>query len=360
MDFLNKEQEVNIPVGGTFNPNGIVSLWQAAMLYMFSTQSPLDESVSGKPGVFSTQRGAYYWHYFIDPEQAETVRTEMGVEYPPSLTWHFETKRDDVLNFSPEATEKFGEYISYDVKVRSLMSNKYRHEYHLIALPAAVNAMAIQLGYETSGFDLNELVDQNTLYNQDFEFSMIGSADAKDGEENHFTNSELWQRRVALWQSLGEDDPRAVRLINSDAKFATTSEKLSNALGIANYTWTKPIYAKVVTVNDPREEGVTSEGKRLSIPAIYELFENKEAAMASVAQAETATSAPVASTVTASTPPIPAGWVSNAGDWPQYLRDFKAENPSLLPPPVGKQVVALAESTLGVTEAELRAWWDQV
>jgi len=366
VNFLNKEQEVNIPVGGgIFIPSGIVSLWQAAMLYTFMTQDPL-EGEHLKNCMQSTERSGWYSHYFMDQGQAQAAIESMETEYNNvTLIWHFETKKSDVLNFSDEARDKFGDVISYDVRIGTLQSKKYRHEYHMIALPAAVNAMAKNLGYETSGFDLGDLISQNTVFSDNFQFEMVGQPEATDEEdEEYYTNSHMWLRRAQLWASLGEDNPRVFRLKDSGTKFDTTSEQLSNALGIANYPWTQAIYAKVVTVNDPRYDAVIGgdQDRRLSIPAIYAIYETKEDALADVeatlaSYGDSAKTTTATSDAPAGSPAVPEAWKDNSDDWKTYFAEFKAANPTLIPPPVGKQVVAKAEAELGVTEEELRAWY---
>ena len=359
MTFLNKSKTVDTPTDGTFTPFGMVSLWNAAMMYTLFSQSPLPDEFKNK-GIVAAPRGSGYWFYSADKEAMEELRQALGLEYEANLVWHFETRSADVLNFTDETRQKFGEVISYDVSVKSLFSTKRRHEYQLIALPAAVAAYADWVGYENAGFDLSELLDQNTIYDDPFHFRMIGNPDHKNGDAEHYENSVLWQRRVQLWASLGEENPKAYKLIGAGTRFDATSEKFSECSGIANYEWDSPQWMKIVTVNDPRMDATYNEN-RLNIPVIFKIYNNREEAMADVESVQgqssgsTLPAASSAPTSTASGLAVPEAWKELADDCPQYLREFKAKNPSLIPP-----VITKATAELQVTEQELRAWWDQV
>jgi len=345
VQFLSNEK-VNTPTGGEFTPSGIISNWRGLMVYTFSSQTPLDEEYAGKADAYRNASG-WHWYYFKDEalarEAVETADTEFKTA---NLIWHFETQKKDVLNFGPEAQAAFGDTISWSAQVKSLGSTKYRHEYHMIALPSAVDAYARNLGFSTPGFDLSELIGDNPLAGTDpFHFEMIGHPDVKDeSDPQHYTNSVLWKRRAALWEALGEPNAKAFRMIDDGTKFDTTSERLSQVLAIANRVWASPIWLKLVSVRDPRV------GATMSIPAIFDIYENKEDAQQAVQVPEgQASSAPVASGGVA----VPAAWAEVADQWATSFAEFKAANPTL-----NALTVTKAVSQLGVTEAEITAWYN--
>lgn len=350
VQFLSDEK-VETPTGGEFTPSGIISSWHGLMVYTFSSQTPLDKEFADKANAYNLRSG-WHWYYFKDEALArEAVETADTQFKTANLIWHFETEKKNVLNFGPEAQAAFGDSISYSVQVKSLGSTKYRHEYHMISLPTAVDAYARNLGFDTPGFDLSELIGDNPLVGTDpFHFEMIGNPDVRDeSDPQHYTNSVLWKRRAALWEALGETNAKAFRMIGDGTKFDTTSEKLSQALAIANRVWRSSVWLKLVNITDPRV------GAQLSIPAIFDIYENKEEAQAAVQtdRAETGNIQRVPAQASAtSTPPVPEAWKEAVADWMIYFADFRKENPSLNPVVIGK-----ATSQLGVTEEEIRTWY---
>lgn len=370
----NKSEKAEIPTGGTFSPSGFVSPWSAAVLYKFWSEIELDNELLdpalGAGSKRQTTNGFQY--YFVDRELADTASKEV-TEYGAQSVWHYETASQDVMNFASEdAREKFGASIGYDLRIATLGSKKYRHELHMLALPAAVNAMAKLLGYadgeDYPGFDLSELTDQNTVFSDEFQFKMIGNPDASAGDEDFYTESVLWQRRAKLWAYLGEDNPKAYRSEGSQSKFDTTSDKLSACLQVLEYSWAKPAYARVVPVQDPRYDAVGNNENRLSIPVIWEIFPDKasadEAAKVDVERMSGGDSDGGKKEVATpggtpgGNPSIPTSWVEmdlTAEDWLKALGEVKAENPKLNRPKAAK-----IAKDLDATADDVEAWWDRV
>lgn len=365
-DFLGTE-EVQIPTGGGFAPTGLVSLWNAGVV--FSVLAQIDPIVVAEMGVeYDSKRDSrsgsgwttYYWRDFARAQAdiaAMDIRNQQGRVQSPTSVWQFETKTADVLNFNtPEAAGKFGDIISYSVEIHTLQSRKKRHMFHQIALPACVAAGAVAEGYTTPGFSLDELLDPSTLFTDDFAVKAYGGPEGEGWQD-----SFLWQRRVALWAALGEDNATAYLPIGhmaggkSAAKYVTKAPKLSECLKLATMRWTKPAYANVLQVPDPRVDAVSGSGdRRLTVAAIVALYGNKAAAQAAAEAMKTTgdeTETPT-TTATAATPavhttanvPVTVTYAYNVpqANVPQAWRGFEAD---------WKVAVAAAKVALGTVPA---------
>lgn len=359
MTFLDTNQQVDTPVGGEFSPSGFVAPWNAAIVYRLYAQLPMPDDLTNRE-IISVQRGSGYWYYSEDEEAMNDLQHALGIEIGAQQVWHFETKVDDVINLQPDVRDKFGEVLSYDLNIRSLFANKYRHEYHMIALPAAVRAYAEMLGYDVPEEpNLPELTDMNSVFSDQLQWELIGHPDHKsEDDEFHYTKSKLWQRRTELWAVLGESNPKAYRPMNSGTNFDTTSEKLNNALNIANTKWVRPAWIKMVTVNDPRYDA-TYNDNRLKLPVIWKIYNDQVEAANDNSSNTTTTNVPAQQNAPVSTstdtPALPEAWAGMENEWKDYLKTFKVSNPTLNPP-----VIAKAQSELSATKEDITNWWNLV
>jgi len=367
--FLDRESEVKIPVGGGIFLSGFLAEWRAGVYNKFFSETKLpQEEYKYDDWV---PKGGGWWYYFRDYVAALAAAEDAGVSGRPRATWRFTAPTTSVLNFADQsAAEKFGPMLKAECLVTTYRS-KYRHELHMIALPSAVAAMAKFLGYDNPGFDLKELLDPNTLYTVEFEQKMIG-----DPNSDTFSDSVLWKRRQALWQALGETNPRAYQMKGKGTTFDTQSEKLSDCLSILGCPWTSPIWARVVYVNDPRLDATFPDAngnpQRLSRPALTSIFEDKAAAekiaqTERLAREEASTGvAPVVPAkeaevpaVTASGLVLPDAWAGLEADWQTEVDKFKAEYAGKPKPVVARALQNRAAdlmATLAVTPDDVLAW----
>jgi len=359
--FLRMEAApVELPSGEGFGA-GFVGPVMAAMLWKFWSTDKLDladwmEQKEGRKGFTSRGRGGSWFYFFEEKDEAKAAADELGA-YAPSRTWRFEVPTSEVINFGkgmsdPEAT--WGATLGGDCRVTTLAS-KYRHEFHLIALPAAVNALALRVGYiKESLFPLDTLID-NQSFTDEFQARMIG------GPNVSYQESELWKQRAALWAALGEENPAAYNVIGTGTTYDTVSEKLSAMLGIAVKPWVKPVWGRLVMVPDPRVDATYgAESKRLSIPAITTIYADEAAARAAVVaeQGEGATSPASKPKADAGTGlAVPADWAGYESAWKEELGNKKKALNGALPP--GPKLAALAKELSASTD-EIRAWWELV
>jgi len=364
MDFLDRKQKVVIPVGGDFVPTGFIAQWQAAVMTSFMTEVNLkDEGIAFSAARQVGQSGytRYYWHdYQAAVEAAESV----GQQYKPQTLWVFEAQTDSVLNFVDESTkDKFGPQITYDgCRIVTLRSKKYRHELHLIALPAAVQAYAKMQGWAVPELDFSELTSQDTAFTDDFQAEMIGHPDQDDWE-----SSVLGQYRAKLWKALGEDNATAYKLAGSGTKFdATEGSKLDEALGILHYSWTQPIWARLIPVPDPRVDAVYTSGddqvKRLSIPALMDIFASKEAAQAAAEADKVGDSSSSATTAATEGPAVPSDWADFPDDWKSIVKEEKAKGPKpkVMRDLKAEEAAGTLHDRILASASDVEAWWDLV
>lgn len=366
LDQLKQNERAELPVGGDFAPSGFISDWFGQKYFTFLSETDLRHEEHAELPKYDGRRamGSWFKYYYKVKAAAIAVMEATGADMmpggkraQPQYEFNLSTPRDNVLNFADrDKLAKWSDPIAFDVRITSLKSDAYRHELHMISLPLMVVAFANALGYANAGFPIADLLGDKVVYTDDFQLKMIGDKDNKGSWEQ----SELWQRRAALWASLGENDPKAYQPLGS-ADFATSSEKLSNCLRFLTDAWSSPFYLRVIQVPDPSMKGAyeskTEVGKMVhpGIPAILEFFGSKEDAQ-KAAQIDIERSKKKDDSVPASngsTPlAIPTSW-HEAGaddDWVAKINELKQQ-----PLPNAPALNKLAKS-LEVTSDELKAW----
>lgn len=357
--FLNQTDEaevIDLPVGEGFSP-GFIGPVMGAVRHMFWTREDL--SIAGVEGIKGqyTQRGkeGSNFYYFQDRELGIKAAQALDA-YAPRVVWRFEIPTKKVLNFGVDnAEDTWGATVGGDVRIATLRS-KYRSEFHGMALPSAVQALALQLGYLgeefAGGFDLSEMLDDNLIVDEEFEMQMIGN------NAGTFRKSTLWERRAALWNALGDQDTEAYNPIGTGSKYDTISEKLSNCLQIVTRVWQKPVWARLVLIPDPRLAAVYGEGTRLSIPCITRMYPNKKAAKVAANEEATAASGTTSSDdASVDHPPLPEQWKGYKNDFITEIAHQKDNRNDVLPKK--KALRELAEE-LDCTPAEIKAWWKTI
>ena len=366
-NFLNKQEQIKLPVGGDFAPTGFVGQWYAALVYSFLAE--LDESIVRSEGVepAAVKQGGWSRYYFKTYAECQAaiekldIRDQRGNVRRPDQEWRYEAPLPSIINMSEQGRAKFNDPVSFSVRISTLRSNKYRHELHMISLPCAVAAMADAYGYESPGFSVDELLSQDTVFTDDFQAATVGG-EGFDGKVP-YTESKLWGQRAALWAALGEKDAKAYRPTGADGKYVTASEKLSNCLGILAYPWTQAIWARLMMVPDPRVDavytGADGESKRLSVAAITQIFADEAAARA-VVEKEQATFAGDSAGESV-TPAPPSKAVPEVyAEWPDMFKQkvaaFKAAGGADGSPPAVMDKIRKHSDFTGIEPAEVMAW----
>lgn len=354
--FLNEDKKVIIPTGGDFIPSGLIGEWKAAVLYKFWSDTEVSEDFLGeiKPRI----SGSGHQYYFLDYEKAGEAANDVGA-YNPQTVWHFEALTDSIKNFSNEEVKSnFGKTISYDLRIVTLRSKKYRHELHMLALPSAVNAMARLYGYikEDDRYDLSELISRDTIYNDELQSNLVGHPDASEDDDDYYEKSLLWKRRMSLWKKLGEENASVYQLKDSGKKFSTEAEKLSKCLEILHLTWDKPAFLRLVAVSDPRADAVYND-RQLQVPTITDIFPDEKTAD-KVARKEVAAMQDGQSDSGSGTS-LPASWAEmdmSEDDWINSLKQAKEDVGDNLTPIKAKKIA----DDLDATVDDVQGWWKRV
>lgn len=319
---------VHISSGGAAFPAGtFIAPWRAYVAYWFMTEedpSGIEDEDFVKPDVLSSQ-GDWYHYYYKDYETANGVYDGFGLEYKPQEVWVFRTETGRIVNRDPKQLEDgFGSEIIVHCPIKPLMmgggyEQKNRHQYNLIAQPCSVAAFADVAGEENAGFDISELLSYNER-RQEAGFDPEKFFAEMCGDPNgDYSESILWQRRVALWKSLGEEDATkrvAMGSISPNGKpnpEATSSEKLSQCLKFSQKNWSGDIWCRVAFVPNPHPDQISDSGNPYSFAVPIEIFASEaEARAAGAEEIEEATGHP----------PVPENWASAGPDeWIKYLKD---------------------------------------
>lgn len=361
--FLNQNEQVRLPEGGgEFTPTGFIGKTWAQVLFKFLSQEDSKQHEGVPPYVGRQQAGSYFAYYYPTQADAKTAMSALGVEgyqgkEPVAQeVWNLQINRDTVLNFADQTKlDKWANPITLDVRVMTLASKRYRHEFQMLALPLAVQAMAQYLGYTYEPFSIAELTKKpdEMVYSDEFFAQMFGAPDSKKDAPDHYSKSAMWGRRAALWKSLGEDNAEAYQPIGS-GKFAAKSEKLSQCLQIVSAKWNSPIWARVITIPDPRVDAQNDEGKRFTLPALFEIFGDESAARAAAkVDLERFSVNGNGNGHSAATLTIPAAYAGEYEQmWKENVAKVKAEFATKPAPPT----VASKAKELGVQPEELVAW----
>lgn len=376
-EFLNYEAAVKIPTGGTFVNSGLIAPWRGAPIFSFvAPDGDAADAAFAEEGlkpIRKRQQTNGMRYFFLDYAQAKQAK-ELALpdeKYGPEQAWHFDCEVDSVLNMSAEGKDKFkaspnGGGINYDVRVMSFgRFSKSWHDFHLILQPSAVAAVARVLGYTTSGYALDELLSDETIFDDDFRERIIGKPEA-----NGWRESILGKRRAELWEALGEKRVECFNPIprtgEEETKFDTTSAKLSSCLQLLKYAWSKPVWARMQGVNDPRVDSVYN-GNRMKVQAITEIFKNeaeaKKVAAAEMEAREAAKGGDGDKAATASAngkPPIPSDWAGPGmeGEWEKAVRELKS-NYTGKPKPVVLKALK-ADPTYAAYAEDAVKWFDYV
>jgi hypothetical protein len=351
LSFINNAKTIVLPTGGDFAPTGFIGLVGAKIYHSFMSQEDLTQ-YEGAPK-FAARRpaGSWFVYYFDDAASAKAAMQIVGAENNPQQMWSFQIKRDSVMNFADKAKlENFSDPISFDVRVTTMKSKKYRHEFHMLALPFAVQAVAKALGYEHESFSVNELLGKEIIFTDELQKKLIGDGDSG------YRESLLWQRRAALWASLGEPNPEAYLAKGAD-KLGTTSDKLNDCLSIVTHAWDTMTYARIAQIPDPRVDATydkDGETKRNNIPAIFELFASKADAQAAahkdLERMSKSDSAP-SNGASAAVVPTPKAWEGLDNEWQAKVAELRG-----MSKPSAPQLAKLAKE-LDVTPADLNSVW---
>lgn len=250
--------------------SGFAGEWTCSVVYRFWSAEKIEDYGHTCAAKRVTNSGAFY--YFHSQEQASIAGKAVGQEYPPNTIWRWEVPTSAIVNIMDEESRaKFGDVITQEVNVATLMSKKQRHELHMITLPSAIQALALFGGMiDRKIFDYESLRVDHDVIDDAYQAKVIGNGDGG------YENSDLWQARIQLWKALGENNAKAYTI--NQGKFDVKSDALRQCLNIIYQPTT--LFARIITVPDPRADATYGEEhKRLTLPAIAQIWRDKASMM---------------------------------------------------------------------------------
>lgn len=337
LDLLNQKVTAEeaaelVPEVGGLSADGLVGPWIASVMYTLGSEADYRQDEIS----YDLRRTAGSWGYFYywkSKRAAMEAMDYVGAQYPPTTQWCFYAETGDIVNL--RNPENWGGDIFQSLRVAA--AGKQAHEWGLLALPAAVQAVARYQRIEVPEFPFEDLV--NLPVN-------LTDADAE------MVMEQLTEYRASLWQALGEDDASKYHTTSMNTEHSTKSRSLSQGLNLYYASWPKPLWLRLVLVRDPRVDALNKAGdKRLQLPVIAELFTGEK-------QAREALGESVESQTTSSVgaPPIPAMWAELPGDWREMIDNIVNSGKPL---PVAYNEAG-GEDVLGATVKEVKDWVEYV
>lgn len=416
--FLGEEVEDSLPEGGgVFENTGFIGPLMAQRFWQFYSAEDLvlyESDYTEGEDYFRRPTTNGYFYYFNERDPAFDA-AKLLEEYNPRRIWRFEMETARVKNFASEkALDAFDQTISQDARIASLASAKYRHEYHLLALPSLVNALAVYAGFiDEPIWHANELLSgeiSDEQFTERLQYKLIGDPGATEQDQEymaeilqacggdlnlahdvalsiaesppadvghlvgetriHYKFSTFWTRRAALWQALGEPNaeayiPEGKAQTEWGKDYTTDADQLVKCLGVVTRKWKRPIWARFHLAKDPRFDATWND-RRLNLPLISEMFADestaeqaaKEELQSRGQESSASTSSAVAPAVAASDEPaVPEAWQGAEAEWKQYLGQEKEKLDGELPSM--PNLVKMGQN-LSAEPAEIKAWWPLV
>jgi hypothetical protein len=293
--------------------------------------------------------------------------------WPIDIVWRIEAGLDDVIFESDESRESFErENLQWEIPIKALAKNSPNgFKWHLLTLPSIVSAYAALQGWAVPEYDLSEFMvaEDDFIITPKTQSHLIGDRSAG------YTDATLGVRRKALWAALGEDNFK----VSSASK--SESERLKEALTVANSDWGEPVWMQMVRVLSPyvgdRWEFQGNSGQN-KVPVVLAFYRDRDeaveafkadrearAALFEDGQSVTTTAADTAKTESGngdsvSDVPIPDEWVEIPNEWFDEVRKLKEQIGKKPKPVIRKNLEAmseqLADEYLATVEDVLAAW----
>lgn len=355
-------ETVKLPEGN-IGIQGMVGPWSCSICFRFwHDQSIVKEDLAASNGNYlgnkSFPSGAFY--YFKSYDAANSVAKLVGKQFGPNTVWRWEIPTTDIVNIDEEMRSKFGEVLTYEVDVVSLLSKKNRHPLHMVTLPSAVQAVAL-LGklIQQPIFDYESLRIDPKSIDHAYQMETIGN-------DAIYENTVLWQARKDLWAALGETDPKKYTVAQG-GKFDTLSIALGRCLNIIYRPTT--IWARLVNVPDPRVDATSNkedeEGnkKHLTLPVVAQMWKDKAECLSELDIAPKTTAPTSNANGHTNGLVIPAMWVDYPADWKNTVREILATYAGKPKPVIQKALEGRQDELLtnyGASPADFLAWAEHV
>lgn len=352
-------EPVKLPEGNT--GQGMAGAWSCNLCYRFWHDQPIvKEDLAIANGHYlgnkSFPSGAFY--YFKNYDAANAVAKLVGKQFGPNTTWRWEIPTADILNIDDDMRAKFGEVLTYEVDVVSLLAKKNRHALHMVTLPSAVQALALAGGQISKPiFDYESLrIDpKNVDYN--YQMETIGN-------DATYEDTVLWRARKEIWAALGESDPKKYTIAQG-GKFDTLSATLGRCLNIIYRPTT--VVARLVNVPDPRADAVSNkedeEGnkKHLTLPVVAQVWKDKSDCLSDLDITPKAAAPADNGNGHTNGLVVPAMWAEYPADWKNTVREILSAYSGKPKPMIQKALEGRQDELLtnyGASPTDFLTWAD--
>lgn len=343
-----EQEDVHIPAGGNF-VRGIVGPYKIRIYYSFWSETMLEDLGLSSDMMNRRENGTfYYWKSYAD---AVEVSKAMGRTYDPNTVWRWETPVSAILGagdeFKATLMNSFGDNYSQEVQVTGLRA-RGRHEFHLLTLPSAIQALALVAGFITEPvFDYSSLGDlRDEHITEELEAKLIGNG----------LTGELGDARKRLWEALGEDDANTYT-VKSGNPTDTVSPKLAQCLQLVYAPAT--IWAQAISIPNPSVAAVTKAGKRLRCFVVTGIWSNDDAAKEALDLGDDSTG----TTATGGGLKVPSSWASMETKWREYVvalkKEYKGKPMAVVTAALEQRDQELRE-TYDAGASDFLAWWNEV
>lgn len=354
-------EPVKLPEGNT-GIQGMAGPWTCQITYRFwHDQSIVKEDLAAANGNYlgnkSFPSGAFY--YFKTYDAGNTVAKLIGKQFGPNTVWRWEIPTAEIVNIDDDMRAKFGEVLTYEVDIVSLLSKKNRHALHMVTLPSAIQALAMLAGFINKPiFDYESLRVDPKVIDYNYQMETIGN-------DAIYEDTVLWRARKDLWAALGENDPKKYTVAQG-GKFDTLSVALSRCLNIIYRQTT--VWARLINVPDPRQDATSNKEdedgnkKHLTLPVVAQVWKDKADCLTDLDITPKNTATVTTNGVTNGLT-IPAMWADYPADWKNTVREILNGYAGKPKPMIQKALEGRQDELLtnyGASPADFLAWADHV
>lgn len=355
-------EAVKLPEGNT-GIQGMAGPWSCLICFRFWHDQPIvKEDLTAANGSYlgnkSFPSGAFY--YFKTYDAANAISQLIGKQYGPNTVWRWEIPTAEIVNIDDTMRAKFGEVLTYEVDVVSLLSKKNRHALHMVTLPSAVQAVAMLAGLiKQPIFDYETLRVDPKIIDNNYQMETIGN-------DAIYEDTVLWRARKDIWAALGENEPKKYTVAQG-GKFDTLSVTLGRCLNIVYRPTT--VWARLVNVPDPRQDATSNNldddgnKKHLTLPVVAQMWKDKAACLADLDITPKAATPVNGADGHINGLTIPAMWAGYPADWKNTVREILSAYAGKPKPMIQKALEGRQDELLtnyGASPADFLAWSEHV
>lgn len=207
-------------------------------------------------------------------------------------------------------------------------------------------------------FDLTALMESQNG-DEDYELYMLGDLRRPGGKDEPpgYEEGHLFKMRAALWEALGEKNPRITKHERASAPLSHFLRAIAmGSIPTVKAMGTDALWAEIARVESPavQDDIDTADGqvRRLQYPVVVRFFSSKDEAVEAAGGTEAGVSSTPATNGLSVGLSVPSAWADIGTPLEEYLDAVKAEIDGKK---MTKPAKTKAASELGITVEELDA-----